>query len=356
MTLVAHSLLLSQAVRVMILATIAFLCAIATTPLWKKFLTKHSFSKNLRESKDAPIFYELHKKKIGVPTAAGIIIWSTVLGLAIVFDLLNHVFDGFWHYVSFVDRAETYLPLAALFLAGLLGLLDDWLGVLKLGGGSGGGLKVRHKSLFYVLAAAIGAWWFYGRLGFDLLNVPFVGNIIIGLWYIPIFIFIVFASAFSANETDGLDGLLGGSSLFAFVALTVVAFVLGRYQLAAFGGMMIGALLAFLWSNIYPAKFIMGDTGSMSLGITIGIIAMLTNTALLLPFFMIIPVIESLSVIIQLTSKKLRKGKKVFRSTPIHHHFEALGWPESQITMRFWIISAISCALGLVLFFLSRAM
>ena len=119
---------------------------------------------------------------------------------------------------------------------------------------------------------------------------------------------------------------------------------------------MIGALLAFLWSNIYPAKFFMGDTGSMSLGITIGVIAMLTNTALLLPLFMIIPVIESLSVIIQIASKKLRGGKKIFRSTPIHHHFEALGWPESQITMRFWIISAISCAIGLVLFFLSRAM
>jgi len=116
---------------------------------------------------------------------------------------------------------------------------------------------------------------------------------------------------------------------------------------------MIGALLAFLWNNIYPAKFFMGDTGAMSLGITIGVIAMLTNTALLLPFFVIILVIESLSVIIQMISKKLRGGKKIFRSTPIHHHFEALGWPESQVTMRFWIVSAIFCALGLVIFFLS---
>jgi phospho-N-acetylmuramoyl-pentapeptide-transferase len=351
-----HSIILSQTVRVMVLATISFLVALAVTPLWSKLLSKQGFSKQLRESKDAPVFYELHKKKIGVPTGAGIIIWSTVIILAIIFDILNHAFGGFWQYISFIDRRETYLPLAALVLAGLLGLLDDWLAVLKLGGGSGGGLQVRHKSIFYLVAAAVGAWWFYFRLGFNTLAVPFVGNVTIGWWYIPLFIFIVFASAFSANETDGLDGLLGGSSLFAFFALVAVAFVLGRYQLAAFGGMMIGALLAFLWSNIYPAKFIMGDTGSMSLGITIGIIAMLTNTALLLPLFMIIPVIESLSVIIQLTSKKLRGGKKVFRSSPIHHHFEALGWPESQITMRFWIISAISCALGLVLFFLSRAM
>ena len=139
--------------------------------------------------------------------------------------------------------------------------------------------------MVYILLASIGAWWFYFRLGWDVLNVPFFGNVEIGLWYIPIFIFIVFASAFSANETDGLDGLLGGVSLFAFLALAAVSFALHRYDLAAFCGMMIGALLAFLWSNIYPAKFMMGDTGSMSLGITIGIIAMLTNTALLLPFF-----------------------------------------------------------------------
>ncbi len=266
---------------------------------------------------------------------------------------MNHLFGGVWRYLNFVDRAETYLPIAALIGAALIGLFDDWLGIMKLGGASGGGLKIRHKSLLYLGVAVIGAWWFYFRLQWDVLFVPFFGSITIGWWYIPIFIFIIFATAFSANETDGLDGLLGGVSLFSFVALTTVAFVLHRYNLASFGGAMIGALLAFLWNNIYPAKFFMGDTGSMSLGITIGIIAMLTNTALILPFFAIILVIESLSVILQLSSKKLF-GKKIFRSTPIHHHFEALGWPESQVTMRFWIISAISCALGLVIFFLSR--
>jgi len=158
-------------------------------------------------------------------------------------------------------------------------------------------------------------------------------------------------TSFSANETDGLDGLLGGVALFAFVALTTVAFVLHRYDLAVFGGAMIGSLLAFLWFNIYPARFFMGDTGSMSLGITIGTIAMLTHTELFLPFFVIILVLESFSVIIQLLSKKLR-GKKIFYSTPLHHHFEALGWPESQITMRFWIISAMFTFLGLALFFI----
>ncbi|MBI1960966.1 MAG: phospho-N-acetylmuramoyl-pentapeptide-transferase, partial [Candidatus Liptonbacteria bacterium] len=198
-----------------------------------------------------------------------------------------------------------------------------------------------------------GAWWFYFRLDWDVLYVPFFGNVAVDWWYIPIFIFIMTASAFSANETDGLDGLLGGVSLFAFAALTVVAFALNRYDLAAFGGVVIGSLLAFLWFNIYPAKFFMGDTGSMALGVTMGVIALLTNSALFLPFFAIILVVESLSVIVQMVSKK-GFGRKIFLSTPIHHHFEAIGWPESEVTMRFWIISAVFAGLGLALFFLAR--
>lgn len=350
-------MVISETLRIIILTTLSFFVALLVTPLWYKFLKAQHFDKQLREEAKTPVFYELHKKKVGTPTAGGIIIWSTVIGLALFFGLMNMLFDGpTWHYLNFIDRAETYLPLATLFFAAIIGLVDDWLGVLKLGGASGGGLKIRYKSILYFLIAAIGALWFYYRLGFDTINVPFLGNYHIGWWYIPIFIFIIFATAFSANETDGLDGLFGGVSLFAFIALTAVAFVLHRYNLAAFGGVTIGALLAFLWFNIYPAKFFMGDTGAMSLGITIGVIAMLTNTALLLPFFAIILVVESLSVIIQIISRKLRKGKKVFRSSPIHHHFEALGWPESQITMRFWIISAIFCALGLVIFFASRVL
>ncbi len=349
------STLVMETIRVMVLTTIAFVVALAMTPLWYRIIKKKHFEKQLRDEASAPVFHELHRAKAGTPTGGGIIIWSTALVIAAVFGVMNKVYDGsVWHYLNFVSRSETYLPLAALAFAALLGLIDDWLGVHKIGA-NGGGLKIRYKSILYLAIALVGAWWFYFRLGWDVINVPFLGTFTIGWWYIPIFIFIIFASAFSANETDGLDGLLGGVSLFAFIGLTTVAFVLHRYDLAAFGGVMIGALLAFLWNNIYPAKFFMGDTGSMSLGITIGVIAMLTNTTLLLPFFVIILVIESLSVIIQTISKKLRHGKKMFRSTPIHHHFEALGWPESQVTMRFWIVSAIFCAIGLVLFFLSFA-
>lgn len=331
----------------------AFLVALIATPSWLKFIKKHHVHKQIRESDKAPIFHKFHEKKAGTPTAGGVIIWGTILGLAFTLFILAKIFGGPFEQFNFINRAETYLPLAALLLAAILGLLDDWFGVLRIGGASGGGLKIRHKLLLYAFLAIIGAWWFYFRLGWDVLYVPFVGNVAIGAWYIPLFVFIIIASAFSANETDGLDGLLGGVSLFAFAALTTVAFVLNRYDLAAFGSVTIGALLAFLWFNIYPAKFFMGDTGSMSLGITMGVISMLTNTTLFLPFFAFILVIESLSVIIQLTSRKFF-GKKIFLSTPIHHHFEALGWHESQVTMRFWIISVIFSMLGLALFFLVR--
>ncbi|TSC60522.1 MAG: Phospho-N-acetylmuramoyl-pentapeptide-transferase [Parcubacteria group bacterium LiPW_15] len=347
-------MILEQAIRIILLATAGFVVALIFTPIWLKFLGKIGFGKQIRTSEEAPVYSALHSKKEGTPNGGGVIIWGTVVFLAILFFILHYFFDGFWKDFNFINRAETYLPLAALIIAGIIGLLDDWMGARRIGGGKGGGLKVRHKLFLYFLISLVGAWWFYFKLEFNTLNVPFLGAISIGPWYIPLFMFVIIATAFSANETDGLDGLLGGVSLFAFISFAAVAFVLGRYDLAAFAAVLVGSLLAFLWFNIYPARFFMGDTGSMALGITMGIIAMLTNTTLLLPLFGLILVVESLSVITQLISKKLRNGKKIFLSSPIHHHFEAIGWHESRITMRFWIISAIASALGLVIFFLTR--
>jgi len=341
-----------QLIRVLGLGVLAFLAALGLTPFFVKFINRFQFHKQIRDKESAPIFFQLHQKKAGTPTGGGIIIWLAILGLACIFWILNLAFDGFWGYLDFVDRAETYLPIAAMLFAALLGLLDDALGILRIGP-KGGGLKVRHKVIIYTSLALIGALWFFYRLEWDIIHVPFLGSYSIGWLYIPFFMFIIIASAFSVNETDGLDGLAGGVLLFAFTALTVVAFVMGRYHLAVFSAATIGAMLAFLWFNIHPARFIMGDTGSMALGITLGTIALLTNTALLLPFFAIIPVVESLSVITQVASKKIRK-KKIFLSTPIHHHFEAIGWAESQIVMRFWIISTIATTLGLTIFFLDR--
>lgn len=344
-----------ESIRIIGLMAISFLVTLFITPGWFRVLKKYRFGKQIRPADNAPVFHGLHEKKAGTPTAGGVVIWGTVLGLALLFFVLNFLFGKMWpqfSFIDFIDRRETYLPLATLLIAALLGLIDDGMGVLRIGT-DGGGVRIRYKLILYTLVALIGAWWFYVRLEISQIAVPLFGVFEIGPWYIPLFIFIIIASAFSANETDGLDGLLGGVSLFAFGALTTVAFVLGRYHLAAFGGVVMGSLLAFLWHNIFPAKFFMGDTGSMSLGITLGVIAMLTNTTLLLPLFMFIPVIESLSVIFQAISKKVF-GRKLFRSTPLHHHFEALGWHESQITMRFWIISALACGLGLVIFFLDK--
>lgn len=341
------NLVISEATRVLTLSIAAFLAAFLLTPLISRLLYRFHAYKQIRTSESAPIFSKLHQGKSGTPTMGGAIIWLTVLGMALILWLIGGPFN-------FIDRAQTYLPIFTMLVAALIGLLDDILGVLKIGPNNGG-LTIGQKLAVYTLLAFLGALWFYFPLDWHILNIPFAGNIEIGWWYIPLFVFVIVASAFSANETDGLDGLLGGVMLFVFIALTVVAFVLGRYHLAAFSGVTVGALLAFLWFNIYPARFFMGDTGSMSLGITMGIIAMLTNTTLLLPFFAVILVIESLSVIVQLISKRLR-GKKIFLSTPIHHHFEAIGWPESKVTMRFWIISAVFSTLGLVLFFLNRVL
>ncbi len=344
---------LFEAVRILIIFALGFAVALFITPFVYHVLNKFNLrKKNIRSAETAPVFHRFHKNKSNTPTMGGIIIWATVLGLAVIFLILSHLIDGFANYFNFVNRAETYLPLAALFIAALVGLADDLFGILGKGSREGG-LTMGKKLFLYTLVAALGAWWFYFKLEWHTLYVPFIGYFDIGAWYIPFFIFVLVATAFSTNETDGLDGLAAGILFFAFGALTVVAFILGRYDLAAMIAVILGALLAFLWFNIYPAKFFMGDTGSMSLGITLGIITMLTNTALFLPLFGLILVGESLSVIVQTVSKKVR-GKKIFHSTPIHHHFEALGWPESQITMRFWIISAVAVIFGLVLFFLAR--
>ncbi|MEK9194524.1 MAG: phospho-N-acetylmuramoyl-pentapeptide-transferase [Patescibacteria group bacterium] len=342
-----------EAVRALIMFALAFVVALFITPFISNFLAKFNLrKKNIRSETIAPVFHKFHKDKSNTPTMGGSIVWITVLGLAFLFFISELIFDGFAEYFNFTNRAETYLPLAALFLAAMVGLVDDLFGVLGKGP-HGGGLNMKQKLYLYTSVAVLGALWFYFKLGFDFLYIPFIGNITIGFWYLPLFVLVLVATAFSANETDGLDGLAGGVLFFAFGAMAVVSFVLGRYDLAVMSAAILGALLAFLWFNIYPARFFMGDTGSMSLGITLGVMAMLTNTVLFLPFFGFILVVESASVIIQILSKKIRK-KKVFLSAPIHHHFEAKGSPESQITMRFWIISSVATIFGLVLFFLAR--
>ena len=250
-----------EVIKIFLLATIAFLIALSGTPLLTYFLYHYKLGKQIRQS--APIYFALHKHKSGVPSMGGIMIWSVTLLLAILFAILPRIFeDTSFDFLNFLSRSETLLPLGALVAAALIGLLDDFLSVIGFGGKKEG-IRFRYKFILYTLIALWGALWFYFKLDWNVLYIPFFGSVTIGWWYIPLFVFIIVASAFSANETDGLDGLLGGAALTIFAALGVIAFVQERMDLVVFISAVIGALIAFLWHNIYPAKFFMGDTGAM---------------------------------------------------------------------------------------------
>lgn len=340
-----------QLIRIIFLGTTSFLIATLATPVLTHFLFKYKLGKQIRDSSEAPIYAKLHASKAGTPTMGGILIWATTFLLIVFFAIMGR-YHGYLGSFDFLSRSETLLPLGALMASAVVGLIDDVFNIKKMGS-HGGGLRMRHRLFIYAVIALIGAWWFYTKLEWDVLHVPFFGNFDIGWWYVPFFIFVIVATSFAVNETDGLDGLAGGSLLAGFAAYAVIAFLLGRYDLAVFCAVIIGATLAFLWFNIYPARFIMGDTGAMSLGVTLGIIAMLTNYALLLPIIGFVFVIETASALIQMISKRVF-GKKVFISAPLHHHLEAIGWPEPKIVMRLWIIAVVMAGIGLMIFLLDQ--
>ena len=340
-------------IRIFSLTTLAFLVALSWTPLLTHFLYKYKLGKQIRDSASAPIMSQLHQAKAGTPTMGGILIWLTTLFLALVFFYVSQTWPGsFLAKFNFLSRPQTLLPLGALVASALVGLVDDYFNIRRWGP-KGGGLTMKHRLFVYTIIAVIAAGWFYFKLGWDFIHVPFVGDFFIGAWYLPLFVFIIVATAFSVNEIDGLDGLAGGTLLAVFAGYGVISFVQGKFDLAVFCGVISGALLAFLWFNIPPARFFMGDTGAMAMGVTVGILAMLTNTVFLLPIMGLLFVVESGSVIIQVTSKKFR-GKKVFLSSPIHHHLEAIGWPEAKIVMRFWVIASVCLVASLVLFLVDK--
>ena len=341
-------------IKIFILTALSTFVAFLITPLITHFLYKYRLGKQIRTENSAPIFFRLHKKKEGTPTMGGIIIWVTLLIIMFLCYLLYILFpESGIVILNFFSRSQTLLPLGALIVTAIIGLWDDYLGVRKIGA-KGGGLSMSKKLLIYFSIALLCALWFFSKLDWDILHIPFIGNFEIGWWIIPIFTFVVAATSFSVNETDGLDGLAGGLLLVCFATFGVISFLQGRYDLASFCAVIVGALVTFLWFNIPPARFFMGDTGSMSLGITLGIIAMLTNTLLYLPLIAFIFILESLSVIIQSISKKFRNGKKVFLSTPLHHHFEAIGWSESKIVMRAWLLSGILAVFALIIYLFDK--
>jgi phospho-N-acetylmuramoyl-pentapeptide-transferase len=236
--------------------------------------------------------------------------------------------------------------------SGVIGLIDDLINIRGNGRGIAG-MRAKIKFFLHSIVALAGGWWFFAKLGVTSLNLG-VGHLHIGILLIALFWFVVIATANSVNMTDGLDGLAGGLLASSFGVYTVIAGIEGQYALAGFCLTIVGALLSYTWFNIFPARFFMGDVGSFALGTALGIIALQTNTIYVLPVIGLIYVAETGSVIINRTSKKLRKGKKVFLSSPIHHHFEAIGWPETKVTMRFWILGQVASVIGLIIFLLGR--
>ena len=259
-----------------------------------------------------------------------------VFGISIVTLLLN------------LERGQTWLPLAALIGAGLVGLLDDYINIK--GDGSGvAGLRSKIKFILIASIALACGWWFYAKNGFDSIHIPGAGALAVGWLIIPLFVLVVVATANAVNISDGLDGLAGGLLATSFAAYTVIALFQGKYGIAAFCFTIVGSLLSYIWFNIFPARFFMGDIGSFALGTTLGVIAMMTDTLFLLPIIGFVFVAEAGSVILQVLSKKLRNGKKIFKISPIHHHYEAIGWPETKVTMRFWVLGTVFASIGILL-------
>jgi len=325
-----------------------------------KFLYKIKFwKKNAREKtitgEEAPVFYSLHKEReISVPRGGGLVIWLSVLFIIFIFLILSKLAQPWWFgKLNFFTRPETWLPLFTLVVASIVGLVDDIFTVYGKGKYVGGGIGFLRRLMIVISIGLIGGFWFYFQLGWDTIHIPLLFNfpegidLTVGVLMIPIFIMVMVAS-WASGVVDGLDGLSGGVFASIFAAFSIIAFSQGKIDLAIFSASILGALFSFLWFNIPPAKFYMGETGVLGLTSTMAVVAFLTDSVAVLPIIGGLLVLETGSVIFQLLSKKFRH-KKIWLSTPIHHHFEAKGWPASQVTMRFWIIGAVLAVLGVAI-------
>ena len=334
----------SVLIHVFLLGFLGFALAMLLTPLFTNLAYKYEWWKKPRTQAwsggEATVYQKLHanKHKRNIPNMAGLIFVIAIAVITLLFDL---------------KRQETWLPLAGMLAAGSIGLIDDMMNI-KGSNGAIAGMKAKIKFGLYSIVALLGGYWFYDKLGVNSIYLPLIHHWYIGFGIIFLFWFVVIATANAVNITDGLDGLAGGLLVSSFLAYTFICAIEGKYDLAGFCLIIVGALLSYTWFNIYPARFFMGDVGSFAIGTTLGIIAMQTGTIYVLPIIGAVYVIETGSVIINRTSKKLRHGKKVFLSSPIHHHFEAIGWPETKVTMRFWILGEIAAIVGIIAFLMGR--
>lgn len=332
----------------------SFIVAFLLTPFLTRCLYKYKlWRKTVRtaaiDGGEVPVFKKFHSEgETKIPRCGGILIWLAILIVILFFFVISNITDIWWlEKLNFLSRGQTWLPLFALIAASLIGLSDDLLQVFGKGKYIGGGLSLKKRLLLMAAIGIIGALWFYFKLDWYAIHIPGIGALEIGAWYIPLFVLVIMA-VYSGGVIDGLDGLAGGTFASIFAAYAGIALFLGQIDIAAFCAAILGTLMAFLWFNIPPARFYMGETGMMGLCAALTVIAFLTDSVLVLPIIGFLLVMESGSVIIQLLSKKFRH-KKIFLSSPIHHHFEAKGWPHYQITMRFWILGAVMAFIGIAI-------
>lgn len=331
----APDFFVQQSTIVLLLSLLSFFVAILLTPLFTHFAYKYKWWKLERTHSatgEALSVITKYNIKRNVPLMAGMV---TVISVTIVTIIYN------------LDRQQTWLPLAAFIGGGLVGLIDDIINV-RGKGGKVAGLRPQVKFAMITAVAVACALFFYYKLGYHTVQVPFYGDFSLGWLIIPLFTLVVVSTGNAVNISDGMDGLAGGLLVSAYSAFGIIAALQGNFGIAAFCMTVVGALLAYLWFNIPPARFFMGDVGSFALGTSLGVVAMLTDTLFLLPLICLLFVVEAGSSLIQILSKKVFH-RKVFISAPLHHHLEALEWPKTKVTMRFWVIGQVCAALGVVL-------
>jgi phospho-N-acetylmuramoyl-pentapeptide-transferase len=335
-------------------SAMAFFIGLAFAPILTDFLYAHKlWKKKPGKGDQTPIFNSLHKKKeTGTPRMGGVIIWTSVLCTIGLIFLLTKFFPGdqFFLKLNFLSRSQTWLPLFTLLAGSVVGLIDD---IMQVTGTSDchAGLSFWKRLLVVIILGSVGGLWFYGRLGMTGLHLPFYGPIELGLFFVPFFI-LVMVSLFSSGIIDGLDGLSGGVMAIIFSAYAGISYFQGRIDLAAFCTVVVGGILAFLWFNIPPARFYMSETGILGLTTTLTVVAFLTDTVLILPIIAFPLFVTTVSNVVQMSSKKMF-GKKVFLIAPLHHHFEAIGWPSYKVVMRYWIIGIVMAIIGMVLALIS---
>lgn len=347
-------------VKIILPGTLSFIVGILITPIITGYLYKHKMWKKIAgkidaQGNDTPIFNSLHKdKEVNTPRMGGVVIWlsaSIVIGLIWLVSII--IGGEILVKLDFLSRNQTWVPLAALLIGAFVGLIDDYLEIRGVDNRVSKGLSAKKRLTIVGIVALLVASWFFFKLDVTGIMIPFLGEITIGWLIIPLFVFVTLI-IYSGGVIDGLDGLSGGVFGIIFSAYVVIAFSLGQIDLAAFCAALVGAILAFLWFNIPPARFYMSETGSMALTVVLAIVAFMTDSigggvGLFVLSIIAFPLIATAgSSFIQIMSKKIR-GKKIFISAPLHHHFEALGWPAYKVVMRYWIISTVLASIGIVI-------